>query len=561
MKKLLFIVLCIVSASFVVGASGQMTLLTVAEGEGRSVGGTADLFLEVKPGSGRIFIDSFPLTKLDTQISTRFANRIACKQFELDCDNYDFFYTIQADSSIVGGPSAGAPAAVLTAAVMKDLPFNESVSMTGTINSGGIIGPVGGTYAKVAAAQEQGITKVIVPKWVSFNESRFVNETGQELRIDVVRAADIGEAMFHFTGEQFNGAVGDIEVSGAYREKMRDVANLLCDRTASIREDVRRAGGNASVGNFTQRTERAFNASNFYTAASYCFSENVDLRGELYSQQPRRSLTSTVENVSQAIMQLDEQISQQRLRTLSDLETYMVVKERILDARRSLEEFAVEDSDPETLAYITERYYSGVAWSEFFALDGKPFMIDQSYLRDACRQKISEAEERIDYLRTISPAAVGNTGEDLELAERYQEEEEYALCVFTTIRIKAQADTFLLAVTTESGDVSDVVSEKLEATKEVILDQQRNGLFPILGYSYYEYAEALRDENPSSALLYSQYALEMSNLDLYFPEQESTSVVDTLRSRFEQVSPRFISVFFVGLVAGIICTWLVMRRE
>lgn len=123
-RLLILIVLCSVMAA---AQSGHMTLLTVAENGEQRIGGTADLYLEVRPGTGRIFIDSFPLTKLDTQISTRFANRIACKQFDLDCSQHDFFYTIKAESSIVGGPSAGAPAAVLTASVMQDLPLDESV--------------------------------------------------------------------------------------------------------------------------------------------------------------------------------------------------------------------------------------------------------------------------------------------------------------------------------------------------------------------------------------------------------------------------------------------------
>ena len=56
---------------------GHMRLLAVTDtGEG-DIGGIADLFLEIKPGSGRVFLETFPLTKIDTQISTRFAKEIA----------------------------------------------------------------------------------------------------------------------------------------------------------------------------------------------------------------------------------------------------------------------------------------------------------------------------------------------------------------------------------------------------------------------------------------------------------------------------------------------------
>ncbi|MFH1400128.1 MAG: serine protease-like protein, partial [Nanoarchaeota archaeon] len=124
--------------------SGHMTLLTVAENDEMQFGGTADVYLEIHPGKGRVFIDSLPLTKLDTQISTRFAHELACDFLEMDCSNKDFFYTIRADSSVVGGPSAGGALTVLTIAVLGDLPLDNETVMTGTIQSGGLIGPVAG---------------------------------------------------------------------------------------------------------------------------------------------------------------------------------------------------------------------------------------------------------------------------------------------------------------------------------------------------------------------------------------------------------------------------------
>ena len=78
-----------------------MTLLAVTENpDGTLTGTTADLFLEIQPGQGRVFIESYPLTKIDTQISTRFAKDIACKYVDAGCSDYDFFYTIRSDSPI-----------------------------------------------------------------------------------------------------------------------------------------------------------------------------------------------------------------------------------------------------------------------------------------------------------------------------------------------------------------------------------------------------------------------------------------------------------------------------
>jgi len=151
-KKILFLVIILLTILIslnLVSASPydtrHLSLLAVQEGpNGTYVGSTADLYLEIKDGSGRVFLDTSPLTKIDTQISTRYAKEIACSYFDLDCDKYDFIYTIRAQSSIIGGPSAGAAIAALTTVAVMDIDYDETVAISGTINSGGIVGQVGG---------------------------------------------------------------------------------------------------------------------------------------------------------------------------------------------------------------------------------------------------------------------------------------------------------------------------------------------------------------------------------------------------------------------------------
>jgi len=147
----------------VMAKQGHMTLLAVKETTKGYKGSTADLYLEIVPGKGRVFIETFPLSKLDTQITTRFAKEIACNYLDKDCEGYDFFYTIKADSAIIGGPSAGSATAILTALVLENEEIKETITMTGTINSGGLVGPVSGLKAKIEAAEEKNLTKVLIP--------------------------------------------------------------------------------------------------------------------------------------------------------------------------------------------------------------------------------------------------------------------------------------------------------------------------------------------------------------------------------------------------------------
>ena len=174
MKKIiiLMLVLLLFLLPNAAAKQGHMRLLAVTETSNGDVGGIADLFLEIKPGTGRVFLETFPLTKLDTQISTRFAKEIACDFLDANCGKYDFFYTITADSSIIGGPSAGSAIAVLTVSLIKDVPLNDEVAVTGTINSGGVIGPVGGIEAKIDAAEGVGMKKVLIPIGEYFDTNR-----------------------------------------------------------------------------------------------------------------------------------------------------------------------------------------------------------------------------------------------------------------------------------------------------------------------------------------------------------------------------------------------------
>ena len=80
-KKVLF--LTILLSLFLISTSqisaspydiNHLTLLAVQETpNGTYVGSTADLYLELRDGTGRVFLDTSPLTKVDTQISTRYA--------------------------------------------------------------------------------------------------------------------------------------------------------------------------------------------------------------------------------------------------------------------------------------------------------------------------------------------------------------------------------------------------------------------------------------------------------------------------------------------------------
>ena len=173
----IFLLAIFASASY---AEQSIPLLAVEEGVNNTIkGSTASLSLKLIEGNGNVYLDTFPLTKLDTQMSLRFARDVACELTKKDCSKFDFLYTLRADSPIVGGPSAGAASTVLTIAELEGYKIGDNKSITGTINSGGFIGNVGGIKEKIDAASKNGIKTVVIPKG-SLPENKTINKTFTE---------------------------------------------------------------------------------------------------------------------------------------------------------------------------------------------------------------------------------------------------------------------------------------------------------------------------------------------------------------------------------------------
>ena len=98
-------------------------------------------------GSGRVFVDTLPLTQVDMQGSARLAVKVAgslVKRDNISADNFDYFFVIRTDSPIIGGPSAGAVMTLATISLLENWTIADDIVMTGMIDPDGSIGPIGG---------------------------------------------------------------------------------------------------------------------------------------------------------------------------------------------------------------------------------------------------------------------------------------------------------------------------------------------------------------------------------------------------------------------------------
>ncbi len=567
-----FIVGILLSVTFSLALEKQpyhLKLLAVQEDGNGYQGSDADLYLELKEGSGRVFLETFPLTKLDTQISTRFAKDIACNHFKLNCDKYDFIYTIKAKSSIIGGPSAGAAIAALTTIAVLNLPYDQQVAITGTINSGGTIGPVGGVKEKLEAASHAGLKEVLIPlgttkqkleerKVVSVanssissnnstsennatafnksaNASDLISYGKEKLNLHVLEVVDLDTVIKELTGVDLDHKGASITEDAKYAQIMKGLKDALCERGNALIQEMNEQGlslDNDTRTAFQNKKQAAENASlknDYYAAASYCFSNDILLRTREYQQQNLSKADSLglYAVLEQKVAKLRSKANNESIETISDLQTLMVVQERLQDVDDQLQRIRGSSeplSVPEmrsVLAYAEERFYSALAWYQFFSMDGTKFVLNNATLEQSCMGKITEGEERFQYVALFLGPGANFIEEKINSARKSLDQKNFALCLITAAQAKANADAIVSSLGVEESALPQYLESKRKSVERIISENSAKGIFPILGYSYYKYAFSLQDQDKYAALLYLEYALEMSDFSIYFPEKKT----------------------------------------
>ena len=130
-------------------------------------GALLNISVEVRPGKGRVLVQTTPLMGVIFQDAANTAAFVAENTTGKQLSSSDIIFSITAPYQTPGvdGPSAGALMTLLTiSAIDNNTELNNSITLTGTIDNEGNIGPIGGVLEKAQAAKDGGKTLFLIPR-------------------------------------------------------------------------------------------------------------------------------------------------------------------------------------------------------------------------------------------------------------------------------------------------------------------------------------------------------------------------------------------------------------
>lgn len=285
--------------------TASMTLVAVAEtpdGALTGVSSRLDVTLQ-RPGTGRVFVSTQPFTQMDMQGSARLAAQAAEAVSGIPTSDVDLFYTVRAESTSIGGPSAGGAMAIATLALLKEWTLRPDVVITGTINPDASIGPIGGLVQKLEAAGRTGAKVFVVPTGQTLTSAGpgqdivNITELGKtKWNIDVLEAADLYSAVQIFTGyairrpQSNTDPVEDPSYQTAIQSLAANLETGTRQRANAVEQrfsdlDSRPAAGDArriqaeldAIKQHLDLAGQAVDSGRFYVAASHAFQAAISL--------------------------------------------------------------------------------------------------------------------------------------------------------------------------------------------------------------------------------------------------------------------------------------------
>ena len=602
------ILFSIILTFFLVGSVYAFTTQTtylpaVRMSNGKEVGALATLTVEIKPGSGHVFVDTLPLTEVNTQASARLAKEVTQDVTGVDLSDYDIFYTIRSESPIIGGPSAGGAIAAAMIANVLDLNMNKHVVMTGTINPDGSIGPIGGLLEKAQAVAENGGTVFLVPEGQSIvgmdassagnNTRSIVNTSSSKInltdyawkkwKLRVSEVSDVQEAISIMTGYKFTPVAVLREDNQKIKSIMKEMSDELFAYAKAKLDYAKSLGVKENkpleaLKDGEQKLNKSLSylkSEQYYSASSLAFVSSVKSEytknsvGFDKADDKKAFLLSLVKNASDENAKLSKELTSTAIDSIEDIEIKTAAEERLVESDSSLADASNNikkkryDSAISSISYAIERKKTAEIWLSFtaeFASDKKP---DLNKLKSLALRRIDDAESAMTYAETVSQSDLLRSASDLidQAKEKYNNG-SYASAIFDSLMARIDSDITMETRGLDESDVEARLNRTSQHALRAIYQAEKTGATPILAINYYEYASSLADEQPVTALLYYKYSKEFAGMSediysVYNPsasQQEQYNQPEILQSAINSMV-----LFMVGCIVGFLIAKLLIK--
>ena len=144
------------------------------------------------------------------------------KYTQVDISDYDIHVQFLQSYDGVEGDSASVSITSAVISAVEGIPIDQTVALTGSLSVRGDVMPIGGATAKIEAAAEAGIKKVLLPK---SNMADVMLEKKYEDMIEIVPCETIEDVLENIL---INGSKKDKLIS-----KMRELSNRVASKVST----------------------------------------------------------------------------------------------------------------------------------------------------------------------------------------------------------------------------------------------------------------------------------------------------------------------------------------
>ncbi|MEO2154533.1 MAG: S16 family serine protease [Nanoarchaeota archaeon] len=482
-----------------------------------------------------VFISSNSFIGEDTQLSIIMAKNIVCSIF--DCKGKDFLVKIYGDTPLLSGPSGGAAFATGMVEVLLHLP-DKDVGITGTINPGGVIGPVGGVNYKVQAAKD--LDLVIIPLGEKIYRDPLTNKTYNLSYPNVKEAGTLFDILRLVWRINIKLKTHNLSVPDWYKKTMKEIANDLCSK---INYEVK-------------------DNESYYAQASFCFTKLINIYKENYSRYDLKELIQEETKLEEELNRLEEKLRSkfETINGLNELQLYMILYKRINDAKDNLKklnetikDILINGSSQEKieqfiniLSYTRARIDSIKEWSKFIYTMPKGVPINIERINYLCKENYLQVKSYYDYLEGLYasydlPFHFFYLDNLMKKLDEYKEKNPI-LCLAYAKELKSNIDSILALTYLTKNNLPTFFNSTNKITKFYI---ERNKEFPVMAYAYWNYANFLAKKNDYiSAINYNYLAMNLATMIFEINEKEKVPIIVEFQNKFNKETIFYLTIIF-----------------